>query len=193
MTINPMIQTIKKVKPTVIIGVSGQTGLFSKKIINEISKHVNHPVILALSNPTSKSECTAEEAYTWSNGKAVFASGSPFPKFSYNGILKQPGQGNNMFIFPGIGLGVILSQSKCVTDKMFIIAAEILSSMVNANDIEKGNIYPDLKHIRDISSNIAINVIKESIVSGLAQKNIPKDIENFVTKNMYQPIYPLYK
>ncbi len=192
-TVLNLLQTIKKVKPTAIIGVSGQTGLFSKKIINEISKHVNHPVILALSNPTSKSECTAEEAYKWSNGKAVFASGSPFPRFNYNGIVKQPGQGNNMFIFPGIGLGVVLSQSKFVTDKMFIIAAEILSSMVNANDIEKGNIYPDLKHIRDITSNIAINVIKESIVSGLAQNNIPKDIEKFVNKNMYQPIYPLYK
>ncbi|VDO61813.1 unnamed protein product [Onchocerca flexuosa] len=123
------------------------------------------PIIFALSNPTDNSECTAEEAFTYTNGKVLFASGSPFPDFRLNNKLYKPGQGNNSYVFPGIALGVILFQVRHIDDELFLIAARVIADMVTTKDIEVGRIYPNLKIIRECSIQIALAVAKHCYAS----------------------------
>ena len=149
----------------------------------------DRPIIFALSNPTSKAECTAEQAYTWSDGRAIFASGSPFDAVSYGGKTFVPGQGNNAYIFPGVGLGVIVSHSRIVTDEMFLAAALSLAEQVSDEDLARGRIYPPLTRIRDVSARIAAAVATIAHDEGLARRDRPDDILEDVRKHMYQPIY----
>ena len=149
----------------------------------------NKPVIFALSNPTSKSECTAEQAYQWSGGQAVFASGSPFLPVVYGDNILRPGQGNNAYIFPGIGLGIIASDAMRVSEEMFLDAAKVLSELVDEADLKSGTVFPPLSQMRHISIKIAIAVAKCAYKQGLARKPQPPSLEVMIEETMYDPSY----
>lgn len=187
-----LLSAIDMVKPTMLIGVSGMPQTFTEPVIRKMAALNERPVIFALSNPTSKAECTAEQAYTWSDGRAIFASGSPFPPVTYNGKTFYPGQGNNAYIFPGVGLGVVACKSKFVTDSMFFTAAKTLASLVSENDLEHGRIYPPISTIKDVSAKIAEAVIEVAFAENLAQIKRPKNIAKYVQDIMYEPVYPNY-
>jgi malate dehydrogenase (oxaloacetate-decarboxylating)(NADP+) len=187
-----LLQAVKQIQPTAILGLSGQPKQFTREIIEAMSSINDRPIIFALSNPTSKAECTAEQAYTWSDGRAVFASGSPFDPVTYGGTTFVPGQGNNAYIFPGVGLGVIVSRARIVTDDMFLAAALALADMVSDEDLARGRIYPSLTRIRDVSARIATEVATLAYDEGLTDKDRPDDILADVREHMYQPFYPHY-
>jgi malate dehydrogenase (oxaloacetate-decarboxylating)(NADP+) len=147
------------------------------------------PIIFALSNPTSKAECTAEQAYTWSDGRAIYASGSPFDPVTYKGQTFVPGQGNNSYIFPGVGLGVITVAAKYVTDSMFMAAAKALSLQVTEEDLALGRVYPPLTKIRAVSANIAASVAEVAYDENLTDQPRPYNILAYVKSMMYQPDY----
>ena len=183
---------IQRVKPTVLIGCSGQPRTFTEDVIKSMYAHCPEPVIFALSNPTSKSECTAEEAYTWTEGNAIFASGSPFRRVRLGGRIFIPGQGNNMFIFPGMGLGAIVSGASKITDEMFFTAAKTLAHMVTDEELAAGTLYPDLSKIRQISLAIAASVCRLAWDRGLARYEEPEDIREAVRAAMWHPEYRPY-
>lgn len=187
-----LLSSIDMVKPTMLLGVSGMPQTFTEPVIRKMAALNERPVIFALSNPTSKAECTAEQAYTWSDGRAIFASGSPFPPFTYNGKTFYPGQGNNAYIFPGVGLGVVACKAKYVTDSMFFTAAKTLASLVNESDLESGRIYPPLSTIKDVSAKIAEAIIEVAFKENLAQIKRPKNIAKYVQDIMYEPVYQQY-
>jgi malate dehydrogenase (oxaloacetate-decarboxylating)(NADP+) len=142
------IEAIKLLRPTAIIGVSGQPGQFTREVVEAMTEINHRPIVFALSNPTSKAECTAEQAYNWSQGQAIFASGSPYDPVEIGNRFFVPGQGNNAYIFPGVGLGVVASRARRVTDEMFLAAARSLADQVTDKDLELGRIYPSLSRIR---------------------------------------------
>lgn len=181
--------TILKIKPTAIIGVSTVGGAFNQQVIENMSIVNERPIIFPYSNPSSHSECTAEQAYTWSKGKAIFASGSPFGPVSYNGKTYIPGQGNNVYIFPALGLAIYATETKRVTDEMFVTAAEAVAEQVTEEDFAKGLIYPPVANISKVSYNVAIKVVKKIFESGLAGVEKPKDINAFIKSKMYEPKY----
>ncbi len=182
-------ESILRIQPTAIIGVSTVGGAFSQQVIENMSTVNERPVIFPYSNPTSHSECTAEQAYQWSKGKAVFASGSPFGPVMYNGKKYTPGQGNNVFIFPALGLAIYATKAKRVTDEMFIVAAEAVAEQVTEEDFSNGLIYPPVKNILEISVNAAVKIAGEIFNEGLAGVRRPKDMYKFITGKMYHPVY----
>lgn len=181
-------EAVEKLKPTAIIGVSGQAQTFTQEVIEAMSKINKTPIIFALSNPTSKAECTAEQAYSWSEGRAIFASGSPFNALFVNGKRVVPGQCNNVYIFPGVGLGVILSGAKIITDDMFCAAAKELANQVTEIDLFKSRIYPSLKRIREVSAYIATAVARVAFDKGLATVEEPENLFEYIKANMYDPV-----
>ncbi len=185
-------EAVDELKPTALIGVSGTPKTFTKSIVEKMSKFNQQPIIFALSNPTSKAECTAEEAYTWSEGRAIFASGSPFAPVTLNGKTYVPGQGNNVYIFPGVGLGALACESKEVTNRMYLIAAQKLASLVNEEDLAVRRVYPPLSKIREVSAKIAAAVMEECYREKLAQLPRPSDIEADVRARMFIPDYGEY-
>ena len=187
-----LLPAVKSLKPTTIIGVSGQQGKFTRPVLETMAEVNERPIILALSNPTTKSECTAEEAYTWTQGRAIFASGSPFDPVTIGGKTYVTGQGNNAYVFPGVGLGIMISEAKRVTDEMFYIAAKALASEVSVSDLGQGLIYPPLTRIRDVSAVIAKAVAEVAYNRCLAQKPRPEDILTYINSQMYQPRYRSY-
>lgn len=187
-----LLDVVRSIKPTVLIGASGQPGSFTREVIGEMESHCERPIVFALSNPTSKSECSAEEAYRWTNGTVVFASGSPFPPVRLEGRIFIPGQGNNMFIFPGIGLGAVASGARRVTDAMFFTAARTLAQMVTDEELAAGTLYPDLGKIRQISLAIATAVCRLAWDEGLARCDEPEDIREYVRACMWHPDYRPY-
>jgi malate dehydrogenase (oxaloacetate-decarboxylating)(NADP+) len=187
-----LLEVIKRVKPTVLIGASGHAHTFTRQVVETMYKQAARPVIFALSNPTTKSECTAEQAYNWTGGNAIFASGSPFPPVRIDGRIFVPGQGNNMFIFPGIGLGAVCSGARKITDEMFFTAAKTLAHMVTEEELGAGTIYPDLGKIRQISLAIASAVCRMAWDEGLARYAEPEDIRQYVRDCMYHPEYRPY-
>jgi malate dehydrogenase (oxaloacetate-decarboxylating)(NADP+) len=150
------------------------------------------PIIFALSNPTSKSECTAGQAYTWSHGSAIFASGSPFAPFEFNGRTHVTGQGNNIYIFPGVGLGVLASEAREVTDSMFLAAAQTLAALVQPEDLAEGRVYPPLAKIREVSLRIAATVAAAAHDEGLAGVPRPADLIADIRARMFEPCYHDY-
>lgn len=183
---------VDALRPTVLIGACGQPGRFTETVVRRMAAINERPVIFALSNPTSKSECTAEQAYTWSDGRAIFASGSPFPEVKLCGKTFVPGQGNNAYIFPGVGLGLIVSGARRVTDEMFLAAANSLAAQVSERDLSLGRIYPSLGNIRDVSARVAAAVAAIAWRDGLAGVPEPDDVLAAIQAYMYQPEYVAY-
>jgi malate dehydrogenase (oxaloacetate-decarboxylating)(NADP+) len=187
-----LLSAVKSLKPTMLIGVSGQPKTFTQEIVKLMGEFNKRPVVFALSNPTSKAECTAEEAYTWTEGRAIFASGSPFAPVSLNGKTLVPGQGNNAYIFPGVGLGVVCTGARRVTDAMFIKAARALASLIRESELAEGRVYPALSRIHEVSHAIAVAVAEEVYTQKLNSRSHPDDLSGFLRTQMYQPEYPDY-
>ena len=184
-----LLRAVEAIQPTALIGVSGQPRTFTQEIVERMAEYNEQPMIFALSNPTSKAECTAEEAYTWSDGRAIFASGSPFAPVMYKGKNYVPGQGNNAYIFPGVGLGVTAVAAKHVTDEMFMTAAKTLANEVSEADLAMGRIYPPLQDIRKVSSAIAVAVAEVAYKQGLATVSRPDDLLGYIKSQMFDPTY----
>jgi malate dehydrogenase (oxaloacetate-decarboxylating)(NADP+) len=180
---------VQALKPTAIIGVSTIPKSFNRDVIENMAQINERPIIFALSNPTSKSECSAEEAYTWSEGRAIFASGSPFPPCVYKGKTFVPGQGNNAYVFPGIGLGVVACEATHITDKLFAQAARALADQVLESDLEIGRIYPCLTRIREVSAHIAAAVAEMAFKDGLTSMKKPVNTLAYVQSQQWQPEY----
>lgn len=183
---------VAAVQPAALIGVSGQPQTFTEAVLGTMARHHERPVILALSNPTAKSECTAEQAYRWTEGRAVFASGSPFPPVRLNGRRFVPRQGNNAYIFPGVGLGVTAVRARHVTDDMFYAAARALANEVSQADLALGALFPPLTAIRAVSSKIAAAVAATAYDAGLAAGERPLDLADHVQAHMWTPKYRSY-
>lgn len=183
---------IQALRPTALIGVSAQQNSFTQSVLQALAKINDRPIIFALSNPTSKSECTAEQAYAATDGRCVFTSGSPFDPVVYKGRTYVPGQGNNSYIFPGIGLGVITAGARRITNSMFDAAARTLAAMVTEESLQQGLTYPPLASIREVSLGIAVAVARVAWQSELATKPQPEDVTAYVRSLMYEPDYPSY-
>jgi malate dehydrogenase (oxaloacetate-decarboxylating)(NADP+) len=181
------IEAIDAIRPHVLIGATGAPGTFSRTVIERMSVHNQRPVIFALSNPTSKAECTAEEAYAASAGRAVFASGSPFPPHVWNGKTLRPGQGNNAYVFPGIGLGAVACRARILPDEIFLEAARTLAGLVEPADLAAGALYPPLKEIRKISLAIAVRVAKKAYALKVARAKRPAHLRRSIGALMYRP------
>lgn len=180
-------ETLDAVKPDVLVGATGVAGTFTQDIVEKMSAYHDRPVVFALSNPTSQAECTAEQAYDWSDGKAIFAGGSPFGAVTYDGRTFKPGLANNAYVFPGVGLGVIASKAERVTDDMFLAAAKTLAEMVGEDELKSGTLYPPLSRIREASLNIAASVAETARATGLTKANLPKDVKAHIAAMMYDP------
>jgi malate dehydrogenase (oxaloacetate-decarboxylating)(NADP+) len=187
-----LLGAVEALGPTALVGVSAQPKTFTEPILRAMAARNARPIVFALSNPTSKSECTAEEAYRWTDGKAVFASGSPFDPVTYQDQTFVPGQGNNAYIFPGVGLGVIASGARRVTDSMFHAAARTLAESVDESLLKQGSIYPPLESIREVSADVAVSVARVAFEEGLAPGPVPDDLSERVRSMMYQPNYREY-
>ncbi len=180
---------IRALRPTAIIGVAAVGGTFTPEVLRSMAEINRQPIVFALSNPTSKAECSAEEAYRATDGRALFACGSPYDPVTLNGKTFVPRQGNNSYIFPGVGLGVIASGSKLVTDEMFMAAARTLAQLVTKEDLDQGSLYPALPRIREVSAHIAAAVAKVAYKRGLAKGKAPKNLMALVKSQMYDPRY----
>jgi malate dehydrogenase (oxaloacetate-decarboxylating)(NADP+) len=183
---------IETLKPTAVIGSTGKAGAFSQAMLEAAAKINARPIIFALSNPTSKAECTAEEAYRWTDGRAVFASGSPFDPVTISGRKLVPAQGNNAYVFPGVGLGVTTCGSRLVTDEMFLAAAHALANQVSQADLDQGSVYPRLNRIREVSTFVAMAVVETARRQNLATRDIPDDLHSHIRAAMFEPEYASY-
>lgn len=185
--------TVAALRPTVLIGTSGQPGLFDERVIRTMAGAVERPVIFPFSNPTSKSEATPAELIEWTDGRALIATGSPFDPVRFGDRVVRTSQGNNVYVFPGVGLGVAVSAARRVTDEMFAVAARTLAGMVSESDLAAGRLYPPLGELRSISREIAVAVAKVAMEQGLAE---PVDDETLwlrVVDFMWTPGYPQVK
>lgn len=180
---------IHTLKPTAIIGVAAVGGAFTPEVLQTMARINERPIVFALSNPTSKAECSAAEAYRHTGGRALFACGSPYDPVQLDGKTFVPRQGNNSYIFPGVGLGATACGSKLVTDEMFMAAAHTLAYLVNQDDIEQGSLYPALPRIREVSAHIAVAVAEVAYRRGLATVPKPNDMMAFIESQMYDPHY----
>ncbi|MEM9058000.1 MAG: oxaloacetate-decarboxylating malate dehydrogenase, partial [Pseudomonadota bacterium] len=185
----PFVDALRAIKPHVLIGATGAPGTFTQDVIATMAALNARPAIFALSNPTSRAECTAEQAYAWSEGRAIFTSGSPFEPVKVNGDLRVPGQGNNAYIFPGIGLGAVACEARTISDAMFLRAARTLADQVTAHDLERGTLYPPLANIRRVSHAIAVAVAEQAFAEGTAGCERPDDLAATIENRMYQPDY----
>jgi malic enzyme len=182
-------ETVVNAKPTILIGTSGTPGMFTKHVVEAMAKNNDRPIIFPLSNPTSQSECTGEEAIEWSDGTAIVATGSPFDPVEYKGKHYRIGQGNNAFIFPGVGLGICVSRARRVTDGMFLDAAKALADKVTDDDLDQVAVYPELTRIRECSHAVACAAIKRAVAEGNAAESVLEDLEQKVTTAMWFPDY----
>ena len=185
------VDAIESIRPTTIIGVSTIGGAFTQEVIEAMSRINGRPVILAISNPTEKAECTPEQAYTWSNGKAIYAAGVQFPPVQYNGQTFLPGQANNFYIFPAVGMAIFATQAKRVTDEMFIEAGQAVADQVRADLLKQGLLYPLQSNVLETEIQTAARVAKLVFDSGLARVERPaEDMVSFIRRHVYKPEYP---
>jgi malate dehydrogenase (oxaloacetate-decarboxylating) len=187
-----LLEVVSHVKPTILIGTSTQPHTFTEEIVREMKKHVARPIIFPLSNPTSKSEAAAEDLIRWTEGEALIATGSPFPPFVYKEKTFSIGQCNNVFIFPGVGLGVIASRARRVTDTMFLRSAEVLSHFAPIMSDPYGALFPKADQLRIISKQVALTVGRVAIEEGLSSLS-KNDLEKVVDETMWKPEYPVLK
>jgi malic enzyme len=184
-----LLETICNVKPTILLGTSGTPGTFSEDVVRLMASINERPIIFPLSNPTSKSECTAKEAIEWSDGRAIVATGSPFAPVEYNGKRHRIGQGNNAFIFPGVGLGISAAGVTRVTDTMFLEAARALASKVTEKDLEETAVYPELSRIRECSLSVACATVRQAVKEGYADEELLEGLEENLHQAMWEPKY----
>lgn len=183
-----LLEVVKNFKPTVLIGTSGQSGHFTNDILKEMSGNSSRPIIFPLSNPTSNTEATPQQIYKITKGKAIIATGSPFPPFNFNGKNIVIGQGNNFFIFPGVGLGAIISKGDYISDSVFTEAAYCLSEMTPKKLIEKGMVYPSIKEIRNISAKIALTTTQQIAYEQDTKHYTLEEIKQFMWMPHYHPL-----
>jgi malate dehydrogenase (oxaloacetate-decarboxylating)(NADP+) len=181
------VEAIDAIRPHVLIGATGAPGTFTRAVIERMAAINDRPVIFALSNPTSKAECTAEQGYAWSGGRAIFASGSPFAPVIFEGRTLRPAQGNNAYVFPGIGLGALASRARTLPDELFLTAAQTLAGLVRQDDLDQGSLYPPLRGIRTLSLAIATSVASKAYAMKLARGKRPKNLRGHIKSLMYEP------
>ena len=181
---------IDAIHPTVLIGTTGEPGVFSEELVRKVASHVERPVVMALSNPTSKTEAVPEDVFAWTEGRALMATGSPFAPVEYEGRTLRVSQGNNVYVFPGVGLGAIVTGAKKVTDSMFAAAANALAGLVAEEDLRDGVLYPPLADLRSISRTIAHAVAKEASDSGTGRTMTDAEIEDALDHEIWDLDYP---
>jgi malate dehydrogenase (oxaloacetate-decarboxylating)(NADP+) len=184
-----LVEAVQAVRPTVLVGTSTQPQTFTREVIEAMRAHCRRPVVFPYSNPTSKAECTAEQAWNWTDGEAIFAAGSPFAPVEIGGRVLIPGQGNNVYIYPAVGLAVYACEAARVTDEMFLRAAESLSARTSDAELSVGLIYPPLQRIHETAVEVAIDVAELVFARGLARVERPKDLHAFIRDKVYDPNY----
>jgi len=187
--VGDFLSAIKTLKPTAIIGVAAVGGTFTLEVLRTMAEINEQPIVFALSNPTSKAECSAEEAYRHTDGRALFACGSPYDPVTLNGKTFVPRQGNNSYIFPGVGLGAIACGATLVTDEMFMAAARTLAGLVTDDDLKQGSLYPALPRIREVSLQIAAAVARVAYRRSLAAQQKPKNLLALIKRKVYEARY----
>jgi malate dehydrogenase (oxaloacetate-decarboxylating)(NADP+) len=181
------VDAIDAIRPHVLIGATGAPGTFTRTVIERMSAINDRPAIFALSNPTSRAECTPEQAYAWSEGRAIVATGSPFEPVTYDGKMLRPAQGNNAYVFPGIGLGAVACRARMLPDELFLAAARALANLVQPKDLDQGSLYPPLRDIRKISLAVAVSVATKAYAMNLARNKRPKSVRQSIEAMMYRP------
>jgi malate dehydrogenase (oxaloacetate-decarboxylating)(NADP+) len=185
-----LVQAINEIGPTILIGVSTIGKAFTREVVEAMSRINKRPVIFALSNPTDHAECSAQEAYEWSGGHAIYAGGVPFDPVTINGKTFVPGQANNFYCFPGVSLGIYATKPKIITDELWIESAKALAGMLSDNERAKGMVFPPQSDILAISTRVAVKVAEIAFEAGLAQVERPGDIETWIKGMQYVPEYP---
>jgi len=190
--VQDFLSAIEALEPTAIIGVAAAGQTFTRQVLEAMARLNARPIVFALSNPTSKAECTAEEAYRWTDGRALFACGSPFDPVTIDGRTFVPRQGNNSYVFPGVGLGLIAARARRASDAMFLAAARALADQVTTEDLAQGSLYPALSRVREVSAQIAAAVVKVAVGEGVAGVERRARLLQFVQAQMYDPHYQSY-
>ncbi|HET8835397.1 MAG TPA: NAD-dependent malic enzyme [Gemmatimonadales bacterium] len=185
-------EAVRALRPTALIGVSGQPSLFTREVLEAMAEVNARPAVFALSNPTSRAECSAEQAYRWAGGRVLFSSGSPCPPVELDGRWFTPSQTNNAYVFPGLGLAVVASGARRVTEGMFLAAASALAGTADETLLAGGALFPPIERIRDVSLQVAVAVARVAIAEGLATRELPEDLEGHLRAAMYQPVHPAY-
>jgi malate dehydrogenase (oxaloacetate-decarboxylating) len=181
---------VEWVRPTVLIGTAAQPGAFSEPMVTELARHVERPVILPLSNPTDKSEATPADLLRWTDGRALVATGSPFDPVSFGGRTIEIGQCNNMFIFPGVGLGVIAAGATRVPDTLFQMAALALSELAPSRANPTAALYPGVREVRRVARHVALAVAQTAQQVGVAPPTSPEQLRARLDAAMWRPVYP---
>jgi malate dehydrogenase (oxaloacetate-decarboxylating)(NADP+) len=184
-----LLKAIQDFRPSVLIGACAQSGIFTQSVLQALAQLNDRPVVFALSNPTSRAECTAEQAYTWTEGRAVFAGGSPFSPVAIADRLHVPGQGNNFLVFPGVGLGLLVSGARRVTDEMFMAAARAVARQVTERDVQDGRVFPAASKMREVARAVAVATATVAYEEGHATRPRPADLESAVARTMFAPEY----
>jgi malate dehydrogenase (oxaloacetate-decarboxylating)(NADP+) len=187
--VTDLVAAVRALRPTALIGLSGQAGLFSETVLAAMADSNARPIVFAMSNPTSQAECTAEQAYRVTHGRVVFASGSPFAAVEWGGQRHPVAQANNAYVFPGLGLGIVVCHIRQVTDAMFLAAADALAAATTPVELEQGAVYPTISRLREVSVQVAEAVARTGYHKGLAAAPEPTRLREYIRSALYEPTY----